>query len=139
MSSLDSYDSHAVTTVKPNPSIWFMIVANVLAAAGLLTAWPWQTGVRGMLFLTVGIVHGVLAMGLWRMHNWARILMICYSAFQFAGLSIGTMIRLALVQADGFTPDAGRFLLLAAIGLPLLLWAMVYLLRPEGQSLFAGR
>ena len=86
----------------------------------------------------VGTIHVALAIGLWRMKNWARILMICYALFQFTGLSIGTMITLAFVQADGLAPDAARFLLLAAVGLPLLLWALIYLLRPAGQSLFTG-
>jgi hypothetical protein len=125
--------------MKPNLAIWIMVVANAFAAIGLLAAWPWQTGVRGMLFFMLGIVHIVLAAGLWRMKNWARILMVCYALFQFAGLSIGTMITLALVQADGLTAGATRFLALAAAGLPLLLWALIYLLRPAGQSMFAGR
>lgn len=125
--------------MKPAFAIRFLVVANALAAVGLLAAWPWQTGVRGMLFFVIGIVHVVLAAGLWGKRNWARILMICYAAFQFAGLTIGTMIRLALVQADGLSPDAAGFLLLAAVALPLLLWAMVYLLRAAGQSQFAAR
>jgi hypothetical protein len=124
--------------MRPNIAIWVMVVANALAAIGLLAAWPWQSGVRGMLFFIVGTIHVALAIGLWRMKNWARILMICYALFQFTGLSIGTMITLAFVQADGFTPDSARFLLLAAVGLPLLLWALIYLLRPTGQSLFVG-
>ncbi|MGH8632330.1 MAG: hypothetical protein ACREU7_16395, partial [Burkholderiales bacterium] len=106
--------------MKPNSAIWFMVVANAIAAAGLLAAWPWQTGARGMLFFITGVVHLVLAAGLWRMRNWARILMICYAAFQFAALSIAAMTALALVMADGFTAAAGNRLLLAALGLPLL-------------------
>ena len=92
-----------------------------------------------MLFLVVGVVHLVLATGLWRMKNWARILMICYAAFQFAALSLAAMTVLVLVIADGLTADARNRLLLAALGLPLLLWALIYLLRPAGQALFIRR
>lgn len=92
-----------------------------------------------MLFFLMALVHVVLATGLWRMKNWARILMICYAAFQFAALSVATLTALALMTADGFTTATRIRLLLAAIGLPLLLWAVIYLLRPAGQALFVRR
>lgn len=92
-----------------------------------------------MLFFLMALVHVALAAGLWRMKNWARILMICYAAFQFAALSVATLTALALMTADGFTTATRIRLLLAAIGLPLLLWAVIYLLRPAGQALFVRR
>lgn len=125
-----------MSTAKPNLAVWIMVAANAAAAIGLLAAWPWQSGLRGMLFLIVGMVHVVLTVGLWRMKNWARILMICYALFQFAGLSIATVVTLALVQEDGLTPGARLELVLAGVVLPLLLWAAIYLLRPAGQALF---
>ncbi len=116
-----------------------MVVANMVAALGFLAAWPWATGQRGMLFFIAGIVHAVLAAGLWRMKNWARILMIGGALFQFTGLLTGVIIRAALVQAGDLVPDATLFFLLAAVSLPLLLWAPIYLLRPAGEALFTGR
>ena len=73
------------------------------------------------------------------MKNWARILMIGGALFQFTGLLTGVIIRAALVQAGDLVPDATLFFLLAAVSLPLLLWAPIYLLRPAGEALFTGR
>ena len=126
-------------SVKPNLPILFMVAGNALAAVGLLSAWPWQTGPRGMLFFLLAVVHVVLAAGLWRMKRWARVLMIGYAAFQFAALSVAALTALALVMADGLSAPTRNRLLLAAIGLPVLLWAALYLLRPTGQALFARR
>ena len=123
---------------RPLP-LWFLVAANIAAAAGFLAAWPWQTGLRGMLFLPMGIVHLVLAAGLWSMRNWARILMICYAALQLAALSVATLSALVLAMAGGLTAGAHNRLLLAALGLPLLLWTLIYLLRPAGQALFVRR
>jgi hypothetical protein len=125
--------------MKRNAAIWVLVIANVLAAIGLLVSWPWQSGLRGMFFFVFGLLHIVLAAGLWRLQNWARILMIAYALFQLTGLGIWTLITLAMVQMDGSTPESTRLFLLAGVALPLLLWAVIYLLRPAGQSLFLER
>ena len=124
--------------MKRNAAIWVLVLGNAAAAIGLLGSWPWQTGLRGLFFFMFGLLHIVLAVGLWGLHNWARVLMIAYALFQLAGLTIWTMISIAMVEMDGWTPEARHTVALAAVALPLLLWALIYLLRPAGQARFSS-
>lgn len=125
--------------MKRNAAIWVLVAGNAIAAVGLLASWPWQDGLRGFFFFTFGLLHIGLAVGLWKVQNWARVLMIAYALFQLVGLGIWTLITLAMVDVDGMTPDAARLFVLAGIALPLLAWALVYLLRPSGQAPFVQR
>jgi hypothetical protein len=118
-------------------ALWFLVGVNAVAAIVLFIASPLQnSGNRGLAFAILAAAHTVLAAGLaWR-RNWARVLMLIYAVFQFAGLTIGVVVAAAFVQADGWTPYHAMLFVVAAVVLPLLLWATLYLLGPAGQALF---
>lgn len=106
-----------------------LIAVNALAAVALLAMFTQYSGGRALLYLGVGILHAVLAFGLLRSYGWASIVMIVYSLFQVAGMSVWSLIGLMTLVAEPLTPEKTQFLLFAAVAIPFLAWAAIYLLR----------
>jgi sulfite exporter TauE/SafE len=105
-----------------------LVAVNALAALTLLIMFPQYTGGRALLYLCVGILHGVLGIGLFLQANWARVLMIVYALFQVAGMSLWALIGLMTLVAQPLSAEKAQFLVLAAVAIPFLSWSVFYLL-----------
>ena len=114
-----------------------LVTVNALTAIALLLMFPQYTGGRALLYLCAGLLHGVLAFGLFHRYNWARIVMIVYALLQAAGMSLWSLIGLMTLMIEPLGRDKAQFLALAAVAIPFLVWTIVYLLRQmrdESQS-----
>lgn len=81
------------------------------------------------MYLCVGLLHVVLAVGLYLRYGWARIAMIIYAVFQSAGMALWSLIGLMTLIAEPLDRAKATFLMLSAIAVPFLIWAIIYLLR----------
>lgn len=106
-----------------------LIAANALVALVLLAMFPQYTGGRALLYLCTGILHSVLALGLYLRQGWASIVMIAYALFQIAGMGLWALIGLMTLAAEPLSKEKAQFLILAAVVIPFLSWTVVYLLR----------
>lgn len=106
-----------------------LITVNAITALALLAMFPQYTGGRALLYLCAGILHGVLAGGLFFRYGWASIVMIAYALFQAVGMGLWSLIGLMTLVAEPLTEEKARFLMLAAVAIPFLVWAALYLLR----------
>ena len=106
-----------------------LVVVNALVAVALLTMFPQYSGGRALLYLCVGILHGVLAFGVFQRYTWASIIMIIYALFQIAGMGLWSLIGLMTLVAEPLSEEKLQFLLFAAVAIPFLAWAAIYLLR----------
>jgi len=105
-----------------------LIAVNALVALALLIMFPQYTGGRALLYLCVGLLHGVLGIGLYFQTNWARVLMIVYALFQIAGMSLWSVIGLMTLVAQPLSTEKAQFLALAVVAIPFLAWSVFYLL-----------
>lgn len=105
-----------------------LVAVNALAALALLIMVPQYTGGRALLYLCVGLLHGLLGVGLYLQSNWARVLMIVYALFQVAGMGLWSLIGLMTLVAQPLSSEKAQFLVLAAIAIPFLSWSAFYLL-----------
>jgi len=121
-----------VTEAKPRASwpvgIKLLVVVNALVALTLLLMFLQYTGGRALLYLCAGILHAVLALGLYLRQGWASIVMIAYALFQIAGMGLWALIGLMTLAVEPLSEEKARFLILAAVAIPFLSWAVVYLL-----------
>ncbi len=105
-----------------------LIAVNALVAVALLIMFPQYTGGRALLYLCMGLLHGVLGIGLYLQTNWGRVLMIVYALFQVAGMSLWSLIGLMTLVAQPLSTEKAQFLVLAAVAIPFLSWSVFYLL-----------
>ena len=105
-----------------------LVAVNALTALSLLIMFPQYSGGRALLYLCVGLLHGLLGAGLYFQANWARVLMIVYALFQVAGMSLWSLIGLMTLVAQPLSTDKAQFLALAAVTIPFLTWSVLYLL-----------
>jgi hypothetical protein len=112
-----------------------LVAVNALVALALLVMFPQYSGGRALLYLCVGLLHGLLAAGLYFRSNWACVLMIVYALFQVAGMGLWSLIGLMTLVAEPLSTEKAQFLALAAIAIPFLSWSAFYLL---GQLRKAG-
>ena len=105
-----------------------LMVVNALVALTLLAMFPQYTGGRALLYLCAGILHGVLALGLYLRQGWASIVMIAYALFQVAGMGLWALIGLMTLAVEPLSDEKARFLILAAVAIPFMSWTVVYLL-----------
>ena len=130
MTETQSPDSKQATQPTSRPTgIKVLIAVNALAAILLLAMFPQYSGGRALLYLCVGILHGVLAFGLFQRYGWASIVMIVYALFQAAGMALWSLIGIMTLVAEPLTPAKAQFLLFAAVAIPFLAWAAIYLLK----------
>ena len=122
-------DNQATQQTNRPTGIKVLVAVNALAALALLAMFPQYTGGRALLYLSVGILHTVLALGLFRSYAWASIVMIVYALFQVAGMAIWSLIGIMTLVAEPITPEKAQFLVFAALAIPFLVWAALYLLR----------
>jgi hypothetical protein len=117
-------------TPKPGrPSgIKVLVGVNAITAIALLIMFPQYSGARALLYLFIGLLHAVLAAGLYFQSNWARVLMIVYALFQVAGMSLWALIGLMTLVAQPLSTEKAQFLVLAAVAIPFLAWSVFYLL-----------
>ncbi len=127
--TLNTGDDQATRQTNRPTGIKLLIAVNALAALALLAMFPQYTGGRALLYLCVGILHAVLAFGLFRNYGWAIIVMIVYALFQATGMGVWSLIGLMTLVAEPLTPAKTQFLLFAAVAIPFLVWAALYLLR----------
>ena len=111
-----------------------LIVVNALVALVLLAMFPQYTGGRALLYLCAGILHATLALGLYLRQGWAVIVMVAYALFQIAGMGLWALIGLMTLAVEPLSEEKARFLILAAVAIPFLGWAVVYLLRRLRES-----
>lgn len=127
-----------VTKAKPRASwpigIRLLIVVNALVALTLLLMFPQYSGGRALLYLCAGILHAGLALGLYLRQGWASIVMIAYALFQIAGMGLWALIGLMTLAVEPLSEEKARFLILAAVAIPFLSWAVVYLLSQLRKS-----
>lgn len=109
--------------------IKILIAVNFAAAAVLLLMVPHYSGGRALLYLCVGLLHGLLGIGLYLRQNWARIVMIVYALFQSVGMALWSLIGLMTLMAEPLDADKAAFLAFSAVAIPFLFWAGIYLLR----------
>ena len=133
----DSRTETGFAVARPT-GIKVLIVVNALVALTLLALislislfpqFPQYTGGRALLYLCAGILHSVLALGLYLRKGWASIVMIAYALFQIAGMGLWSLIGLMTLAVEPLSEDKARFLILAAVTIPFLTWTVVYLLR----------
>ena len=115
-------------TNKPT-GIKILVVVNALTAIALLIMSPQYAGGRALLYLCFGILHGVLAFGLFYRLNWASVVMIAYALFQMCGMGLWSLIGLMTLVAEPLTAGKAQFFALSAIAIPFLAWSALYLLR----------
>ena len=115
------------TPARP-AGIKVLVAVNALAALTLLVMFPQYTGGRALLYLCVGLLHGLLGIGLYFQANWARVLMIVYALFQVAGMGLWSLIGLMTLVAQPLSTEKAQFLILAAVAIPFLSWSAIYLL-----------
>lgn len=118
---------------KPT-GIKVLIAVNAIAAVVLLAMFPFYGGGRSLMYLCAGLIHTALAVGLARDYGWARVTMIGYALFQAAGLGSWSLIGIMTLVAEPLSPDKAWFLGFAAIAVPFLVWAAIYLLRRIDQN-----
>ena len=106
-----------------------LIAVNAVVAIILLAMTPQYAGGRALLYLCVGLLHGVLALGLYLRYGWARIVMIIYAVFQSAGMALWSLIGLMTLIAEPLDRTKATFLMLSVVTVPFLIWAIIYLLR----------
>ncbi|MGD2139654.1 MAG: hypothetical protein PVH25_04600 [Burkholderiales bacterium] len=106
-----------------------LIAVNALAALVLLIMAPQYSGGRALLYLCAGLLHGVLAAGLFFDFGWASIVMIAYALFQVAGMSLWSLIGIMTLAIEPLSQAKAQFLILAAAAIPFLAWSAMYLLR----------
>ena len=109
--------------------IRILIIANACAALAMLAMAPQYSGGRSLLYLCVGLMHGLLAAGIFFRYNWARVVTVVYALFQAAGMALWSLIGLLTLMAEPLDRDKAAFLLLSALIIPFLVWSVVYLLR----------
>ena len=109
--------------------IKILIVVNALTAVVLLVMSPQYAGGRALLYLCFGVLHGVLAFGLFYRFNWASVVMIAYALFQMCGMGLWSLIGLITLVAEPLTPAKAQFFGLSAVAIPFLAWSALYLLR----------
>lgn len=130
MSATHETGDRQVTLAAARPTgIKVLIAVNALAALVLFVMFPQYSGGRALLYLGVGILHGVLAAGMFLRQNWASIVMIVYALFQVAGMTLWSLIGLMTLVAEPLTPGKAQFLIFAAFAIPFLAWAALYLLK----------
>jgi len=135
MTATQSPDGKQATQPTSRPTgIKILITVNALAAVVLLAMFPQYSGGRALLYLCVGILHGVLAFGLFQRYGWASIVMIVYALFQVAGMTLWSLIGIMTLVAEPLTPAKAQFLLFAAFAIPFLSWAAIYLLKQLRSS-----
>lgn len=122
-------DTETRAPVTRPAGIKLLIAVNALVALTLLAMFPQYTGGRALLYLCAGILHGVLALGLYLRKGWASIVMIAYALFQIAGMGLWSLIGLMTLAVEPLSEEKARFLILAAVVIPFLTWTVVYLLR----------
>lgn len=111
-----------------------LITVNAITALVLLVMFPQYTGGRALLYLCAGILHGILATGLFLRQGWASIVMIAYALFQVAGMGLWSLIGLMTLVAEPLSGEKAQFLILSAVAIPFLVWAAIYLLRQLRNS-----
>jgi len=94
----------------------------------LSAAWAGVDAAAGVIFLTFGALHGVLAIGLIRLRNAARILSILLFGMSATGACLGLTAALARLS---YTALAWNVAVVAADA-----GALWYLLRPEVKEAF---
>ncbi len=114
-------------TGRPS-GIKVLVAVNAITAIALLIMFPQYSGARALLYLFIGLLHAVLAAGLYFQSNWARVLMIVYALFQVAGMSLWALIGLMTLVAQPLSTEKAQFLGLAAVAIPFLAWSVFYLL-----------
>ncbi|UCH49186.1 MAG: hypothetical protein JSU95_05205 [Betaproteobacteria bacterium] len=122
-------DDQPMRVINRPIGIKVLVIVNAFGALVLLAMFTQYSGGRALLYLCVGILHGVLALGLFRRYVWASIVMIIYALFQVAGMALWSLIGLMTLAAEPLTPAKAQFLLLSAVVIPFLGWAAIYLLR----------
>ena len=115
--------------VRRPRGLMVLVTVNAVAAIILLIMSPLYPGGRGLLYLCAGILHAVLALGLFRAYNWARVIMIIYALFQAVGMSLWSLIGLMTLAVQPMTAAKAGFLGFALVAVPFLVWSVVYLLR----------
>lgn len=130
MSDMEYSDNNRAAKPTNRPTgIKVLIAVNALAALALLVMSTQYSGGRALLYLGVGILHAVLAFGLLRSYTWASVVMIIYALFQVAGMGVWSLIGLMTLVAEPLTPATAQFLVFAALAIPFLVWAALYLLK----------
>ena len=127
-------DKQTTQPTNRRTGIKVIIAVNALAAIVLIAMFPQYSGGRALLYLCVGILHGVLAFGLFRRYGWASVVMIVYALFQVAGMALWSLIGIMTLVAEPLTPPKAQFLLFAAVAIPFLSWAAIYLLKQLRSS-----
>jgi len=134
----NSNDRQAKRTQHRPTGIKVLITVNAIAALVLLAMFPQYTGGRALLYLCTGILHGVLAFGLFSRYGWASVVMIAYALFQAVGMGLWSLIGLMTLVAEPLTEEKARFLMLAAVAIPFLAWSALYLLRQLRNTSSSG-
>jgi len=106
-----------------------LIAVNALTALFLLVMFPQYTGGRALLYLCAGILHALLALGLYLRQGWASIVMIAYALLQLTGMVLWALIGLMTLAIEPMSDEKAQFLVLAAVVVPFLIWTVLYLLR----------
>jgi hypothetical protein len=106
-----------------------LIAVNALTALFLLVMFPQYTGGRALLYLCAGILHTLLALGLYLRQGWASIVMVAYALFQVVGMVLWALIGLMTLAIEPLSEEKTQFLILAAVIVPFLIWTIFYLLR----------
>ena len=122
------YEQMAQPANRPT-GIKILVAVNALTALILLIMFPQYSGGRALLYLCVGILHAILAGGLFFRFNWASVVMIVYALFQAVGMGLWSLIGLMTLVAEPLTEEKAQFLGLAAVAIPFLVWSVLYLLR----------
>ncbi len=125
---LNTSGDQAPRQIRRPTGIKVLVVVNALVALALLAMFPQYSGGRALLYLCVGILHGVLAFGMFQRYTWASIIMIIYALFQIAGMGLWSLIGLMTLVAEPLSEEKLQFLLLSAVAIPFLAWAAIYLL-----------
>jgi len=103
-------------------------VGNGVQPGGIPMAWVGVAAAAGVIFLTFGALHGVLAIGLIRLRNAARVLSILLLAISATGACLGSVATLVR-----FSRTALAWNIAVAVADAGALW---YLLRPQVKEVF---
>jgi len=123
-----SRDTQVMQRANRATGIKILVTVNALTAIALLVMFPQYSGGRALLYLCFGILHGVLAFGLFFRFNWASVVMIAYALFQVAGMGLWSLIGLMTLVAEPLTAEKAQFFGLSAVAIPFLVWSALYLL-----------
>jgi hypothetical protein len=101
-----------------------------LSNAGLAAVLTGLGAAGGVIFLLFGVLHVVLAMGLLKLRNPARVLTMLLFALSAVGAIVGLLVTLARFNLIGLGWDSAVIV--------LDLWIIWYLIRPHVKEVFSA-